>query len=326
MKIAIVGLGSMGKRRIRNLTQIGGCKIEGFDVSEDRINEIKSLGHKAYLFGENQTFEGFDAVIVSTPPDQHLKHLTAAVAARRPVFVEASVILSGLPEVASEAARHGVTVCPSCTMRFHPAIIEIKTIVDSTSLGLPTNFVYHSGQYLPDWHPWEDIRDYYVSNRPTGAAREIVPFELTWLTDIFGGISENRCIYGKTLDLGVDIDDTYAISARFGGQTIGSITVDVTSRVATRRLTLNLERGQVVWDWNEGSIRVEAVEACRSERIAFSLGEAAPGYNRNIIESMYVDEMKAFLSAVRGDKLFPNTLRDDIAILQTLLKLEEKEI
>ena len=326
MRIAIIGLGSMGKRRIRNLTQIGGCKIEGFDIREDRITENSSLGHTAHLLTANQTFDGFDAVIVSTPPDQHLKYLAAAVSARCPVFVEASVILTGLPEVASEAERLGVTVCPSCTMRFHPAIIEIKNIVDSTKLGLPTNFVYHSGQYLPDWHPWEDLRDYYVSNRATGAAREIVPFELTWLTDIFGQISESCCTYGRTLDLGVDIDDTYAFSARFGGQTIGSVTVDVTSRVATRRLTLNLERGQLVWDWNEGSIRMEAVEACRSEKITFSLGDAAPGYNRNIVESMYVDEMKAFLSAVRGEGLFPNTLRDDIEILLTLLKLEGKEI
>ena len=326
MKIAIIGLGSMGKRRIRNLTEIGGCKIEGFDIREDRITEIASLGHMAHLLTDDQTFERFDAVIVSTPPDQHLKYLKAVVSDRRPVFVEASVILTGLPELASEAERFDVTVCPSCTFRFHPAIIEIKNIVISKKLGLPTNFVYHSGQYLPDWHPWEDIRDYYVSNRETGAAREIVPFELTWLTDIFGKISESCCTYGKTLDLGVDIDDTYAFSARFGGQTIGSITVDVTSRVATRRLTLNLERGQLVWDWNKGSIRVEAVEACRSETIAFSLDDAAPGYNRNIIESMYVDEMKAFLSAVRGEGMFPNALRDDIMILQTLLKLEGKEI
>ena len=42
-----------------------------------------------------------------------------------------------------------------------------------------SGFVYHSGQYLPDWHPWESYKDFYVSNPATGARREIVPFELS---------------------------------------------------------------------------------------------------------------------------------------------------
>jgi len=322
MKIAVIGLGSMGKRRIRNLTQIGGCIVEGFDIRKDRADEAALLGCSTHLLDGQFIPDSFDAIIISTPPDRHLEYLKLSLAVNRPVFVEASVILEGLQELMTEADRLGVLVCPSCTMRFHPAILEIKRSVQEGSLGRPTNFVYHCGQYLPDWHPWEDIRDYYVSDRSTGGAREIVAFELTWLTDIFGEMSQSGCTYGKTMDLGVDIDDTYAFSGRFGAKTIGSITVDVTSRIATRRLTLNMEYGQLVWDWNEGCIYIEAVEACRSERIMFKLNDAAPGYNRNITESMYVNEMKAFLAAVRGESVFPNSLKDDILILETLLDLE----
>ena len=41
LKIIIVGLGSMGKRRIRNLLKLGYCDIIGFDPRNDRRNESK---------------------------------------------------------------------------------------------------------------------------------------------------------------------------------------------------------------------------------------------------------------------------------------------
>ena len=39
MKFLIIGLGSMGKRRIRNLQYLGYSKIFGFDLNEDRRQE-----------------------------------------------------------------------------------------------------------------------------------------------------------------------------------------------------------------------------------------------------------------------------------------------
>ena len=326
MKIAIVGLGSMGKRRIRNLTHLGETDLVGFDIRQDRLREVLGMGHQAQEFAKDESFEKFDAVVISTSPAHHVSVLEMAIRAQKPVFVEASVTLDGLPQLLEMAEDLGVLVCPSCTLRFHPAIREIKNLVQSGKIGSPTNFVYHCGQYLPDWHPWEDIRDFYVSKKETGAAREIVAFELTWMTDVFGTVNDACCIYGKTMDLGVDIDDTYSFSARFGTNTIGSVTIDVTSRVATRRLTLNFERGQLNWDWNRGTIDVEDVELERSESIRFSLADAASGYNKNITESMYIDEMRSFIDAARGISNFSNTLKDDIKVLQTLLKLEGVEL
>lgn len=322
MKIAIVGLGSMGKRRIRNLTHLGALDLVGFDIRDDRVREVLGIGHQAREFATDESFENFDAVVVSTSPDHHVSVLERAVRARKPVFVEASVTLDGLPHIHEMAEELGVLICPSCTMRFHPAIKEIKSLVTSERLGRPTNFIYHCGQYLLDWHPWEDIRDFYVSKKETGAAREIVAFELTWMTDVFGDVCDSCCVFGKTIDLGVDIDDTYSFGARFGTRTIGSVTIDVTSRVATRRLTLNLEKGQLNWDWNKGTIDIEAVELGRSESTKFSMADAAPNYNKNITELMYIDEMRSFIDAVQGTSNFPNTLEDDIKVLQTLLKLE----
>ena len=41
MKFLIIGLGSMGKRRVRNLQALGFADIAGFDTRDDRCAEVK---------------------------------------------------------------------------------------------------------------------------------------------------------------------------------------------------------------------------------------------------------------------------------------------
>ena len=80
MKFLVIGLGSMGKRRIRCLKRLGQNDIAGFDVRQDRCNEV----HQKYQI---PTFDDWnqaqnlpaDAWIISTPPDLHIEYaLTAA--------------------------------------------------------------------------------------------------------------------------------------------------------------------------------------------------------------------------------------------------------
>ncbi len=187
MKFLVVGLGSMGKRRIRCLQTLGFQDIAGVDLREDRRREVERLHSIRTLSGVDPKFlAGVDAVIVSTPPNHHAEYLKASVEAGKHVFVEASVVDAGLSDLDALARKKRVIVAPSCTLRFHPAVKQVAQLVTGGTLGKVANFSYHSGQYLPDWHPWERVADYYVSNPETGGAREIVPLELTWLTKVYG--------------------------------------------------------------------------------------------------------------------------------------------
>jgi len=203
VKSLVIGLGSMGKRRVRCLLRLGHNDITGYDPRRDRRQEAAAdYGIKTLENWRDNAPSRFDIIIISTPPDRHLDYLKATVRCKRPAFVEASVILQGLPELARAASAAKVLIAPSCTLRFHPAVKDIKGIVHSRRYGKVTNFSYHSGQYLPDWHPWEKVKDYYVSKKETGGGREIVPFELTWLVDVLGYPEKIIGFYGHTLDVG----------------------------------------------------------------------------------------------------------------------------
>lgn len=322
MKALVIGLGSMGRRRVRCLQQHGVDAIAGFDTRADRRERAaKEYGIAVREQLAADDLRGFDVVVISTPPDQHHTAIEWAIAAGKPCFVEASVIRAPLPALDERARAKGVLVAPSCTLRFHSAIRDITQAVQSRRYGKVCNFSYHCGQYLPDWHPWEKVTDYYVSNPLTGGAREIVPFELTWMVDAFGWPQEVQGMKLRTADVGAPIDDTYAALLRFDGF-VGSLVVDVVARQAVRKLTLNFERASLSWDWDSGTVRIYEADAGRTVELHQPRSSAHAGYHQNIGEAMYVAEVGSFLAAAQGKGRFPHSLQDDIRVLSLLEAME----
>ncbi len=325
-KYLIIGLGSMGKRRVRCLQALGvaGNQIIGMDIREDRCKEAEEK--YGILIAENEEgidFSDIKAVIVSLPPDRHFWGAKMAFRYQKPVFLEASVILEDVIKI-KENNLCNVFVAPSCTFVFHPMIKKIKKFVESKKYGKVCNFSYHSGQYLPDWHPWEDVNDFYVSNRETGGAREIVPYELTWMTGIFGFPNAIKGYYRKTTDLNCDIEDSYVCAIDYGDM-IGSLLVDVVGRNAARNLIINFEKAQLQWRWDSKRIEIFEADAGEWTYIYQNEGIHETGYNENLNEDMYIEEIDCFLKGIEDRNEFPNTVEKDIAVLELLNEVEKSD-
>jgi len=328
MHFLVIGLGSMGKRRIRCLQALGFKDVAGVDARPDRRSEAaEKYGIAVYpRYEEAAIARRPDAVIISVPPDVHHIYMAAAVAARLPFFVEASVVDNGILETDAECKRLKLLAAPSATLLFHPGIQLVAQFVRSGALGRISNVIHHSGQFLSDWHTYEHVRDYYVSNPATGGAREIVPFELSWLTAVFGFPRRVAGTCRKTISIeGAEkIDDTYDCIFDYGDQLI-VLVVDVVSRCAVRRLTINGDKKQLVWDWDEGVVRLFDPAKGTWERHRYDQGAAAEGYNANIGEIMYREELRSFLEAAQGRGAFPNTLANDHANLRLLYAVEQSD-
>ncbi|WP_176736216.1 Gfo/Idh/MocA family protein [Oligoflexus tunisiensis] len=321
----VFGLGSMGKRRIRCLSELGFTDIIGLDPREDRRAEVeKNYRVKTVSSLSELDLSGFQYAIISTPPHMHEEYMKICVEAGIHFFVEASVIDGSLGQIGEAADRKGLVAAPSATLLFHPAIQKIIETVSSGKLGRITNYIYHSGQYLPDWHPYEHVQDYYVSRRETGGAREIVPFELSWLVKCFGWPKAVSAEVLKTSSIpgAEDIDDTFTFLILHDG-IIGTMVVDVISRFATRQMTIVGTEAQLTWDWNDSAIKVYYGREQRWEVLDYPRYQAASGYNQNISERMYVEEVNEFLQSCLKAAKFRNTLREDQKVLSILRGIEE---
>jgi predicted dehydrogenase len=328
MNFLIIGLGSMGKRRVRSLKALGITTVAGFDQRDDRRLE----SHEKYgipTFSDiNQAMSEFHptALIISVPPDAHHVYMKMAAEKGLHFFVEASVVDTDMDLIKELVKVKNIIAAPSATLLCHPAIKKIFEIIQSNELGVISNVIFHSGQYLPDWHTYEKVSEYYVSNPLTGGAREIVPFELSWLTQMFGFPRKVCGFNRKIIEIkGAEkIDDTYNFLFDYKNF-LASITVDVVSRYATRRLLINGDQKQLIWDWNEKQIRIYHPENNQWQDIPYEMLQAEAGYNANIGENMYIDEIKSFIDAIEGKGSFMNTLENDHRVLKLLYRIEESD-
>lgn len=318
MRILIIGLGSMGKRRIRNLLKLGYSDIIGFDTREDRRKETIKKYNIKIISNVDDAFEKKpDIMIISTPPDLHLKYANLAIKNGINFFTEVNLLSKDLIKIIKKAERRSILAYPSCTMRFHPVVKELKKILDRKLIGKVLTVFHHTGQYLPYWHPWEDYRKFFVSKRETGGARELVPVELVWLTFLFSEIKSVYAKVDKISNLDADIDDIYQIMLEFKNKVLCILLTDVVSIPPIKETRITGENGTIFCNFNEGIIKIYKQK--KWHIIKIKMDKAAIGYKGNTPpESLYEEEIRSFLNAIAKKGRYPHTLHDELKLLHVL--------
>ena len=324
MKFLQVGLGSMGKRRIRNLLfhKILEKDIFGFDIDKKQYHEAEKLF-------KIKTFDNFDKAvekidpdvyIISTPPNLHAKYFLSAARAKKHFFVEVTTTNEGYAEL--DNLLDGTFIAaPSCTYRYFESIKLMRSLVKIGEIGKVEAFCHHMGQYLPDWHPWEDYRDFYVARHETSACREMVPFELSWISYVLGKkIVDAVGFSGKVSDLAIETADVYAVALKGEDGVLGTLLVDVISREPVRDFKVFGTEGVIDWELAKREVRLKKPkEKWRIMKLAE--GTKVGGY-KTTTEEMYQEEMKDFLDAVSGKSSYPYTFAEDQHNLDLLKKIE----
>ena len=91
MKFLIIGLGSIGKRHIRNLLylKVNPNNIWGFDPRQDRKNEVINYGVKNFVIDlKNIKEKFFDGVYICSPTSLHIKQAIIVGKKIKNIFIE----------------------------------------------------------------------------------------------------------------------------------------------------------------------------------------------------------------------------------------------
>jgi len=167
MKFLIAGLGSIGRRHLRNLIALGENDVLLYRTHSSTLPD-KDLGN----FPVESSLDAAltqkpTAVIVSNPTSLHLDIAIPAAEAGCHLFLEKPIShsLHRVPEFKYLVEQQKVQVFTGFQFRFHPGLIAIKRLLSEGVIGQPLSVRAHWGEYLPNWHPWEDYRHSY-SARP----------------------------------------------------------------------------------------------------------------------------------------------------------------
>ena len=301
MKIAIIGLGSMGKRRIRLIREMyPEYNIVCVDGREDRRVEAAQLFDLDYVSSISEIEDNIDCAFVCTSPLSHATIIRDCLNRGWHVFTEINLVDYGYDENMHLAQEKGCVLFLSSTFLYRE---ETKYIRSKITNDKQWNYIYHIGQYLPNWHPWENYRDFFVGDKRTNGCREILAIELPWLTESFGEIEKTQAISDKMTDLNIGFDDNYLIQICHKNGNKGVLTVDVVSPVAVRRLETYSENAYMSWNGTPDSIYEFDSETKIIVNVELSeAAEHKEGYSTFIVENAYKNEISEFFDVVKNHK------------------------
>ncbi len=258
----IVGLGSIGRRHARVFRAAGIRNIAGADLREDRRAQaqreigITDLGAD---YREMLKRQKFDAVLVTLPTAYHMAVAHAAAEAGCNLFIEKPVaaVSDGLDEVERLVAKRGLVAYTAYCYRFAPSAERMKEIVDSGRLGRILCARLKISTYLPDWHPWEDYRSFYMARLDQGGgARLDESHGIDLLRWMFGEVKSVYALVDKVSDLEIEADDLATMILRFKSGVVGEAHFDLLGRAARVDAELIGANGTLLWDRISGKIEV----------------------------------------------------------------------
>ena len=323
MNVLIVGLGSMGKRRARLIRQVQPeAALAGVDFAPARREEAQGLGITPYESIEAAVAaQKFDAAFVCTAPLTHASIIDALLDAGLPVFTELNLVDDGYDALTAKAAAKKLPLFLSSTMLYRGETQYIRQQV--AAFGKPVNYIYHIGQYLPDWHPWENYKNFFVGDRRTGGVREIFGIDLPWLLDAFGPVTAVTAQKDKLSDLEIDYPDSYFVLLRHANGTKGMLAADVVSPKAVRNFEVFGEGLHLFWEGNPKALyRYDAGTKEKMPVSTYERFEHNARYSDNIVENAYVDEIVNFFGVLEGRETPRWSFEKDKAVIELIEKIE----
>ena len=320
----VVGLGSMGRRRIRLLKSFADApRIVGVNRNGERRAEAsRELGIEAYAtLDEAMANASPQVALVCTAPHLHGPTVLDCLRRGLDVFMELNLVGDWYPEAMETARRMGRRLFVAATPVYRR---EMRYVAEKVA-GDTVNYIFHCGQYLPDWHPWQDYHEFFAARKETNGCREILCVELPWIEKAFGRIESVQVMSGRLTSLDINFPDHYMISVRHAGGCKGLYCQDVVARKGLRRLEVFSEKLHIFWEGTPDSLSVYDLEEKALKPVRLYDDVVQDGrYNANIIENAYADEIRAFFDYVERGVMPPYTFEEDAHTLAIVDEIEKE--
>jgi len=314
MKFLIAGLGSIGRRHLRNLLALGERDILfyrsglGTLPNEDLADFLAETDLEAALGHQP------DVVIVSNPTALHLDVAIPAARAGCHLLLEKPISHSDarLDELRQAVAQGGGEVLVGYQFRFHPALLRVAELLAAGEIIRPLSARAHWGECLPDWHPWEDYRQGYSARKDLGGGVVLtLSHPLDYLRCLLG---EVESLWGQTAqvsDLELTVEDCAEIGLQFASGALGSLHLDYYQRPASHWLEIIGEGGTIRWDNEDGGVHLY-----RADNRTWTSDLPPAGFERN---DLFLAEMRHMIAVAAGEASPVCTLDDGIRALELAL-------
>jgi len=312
MKVLVAGLGSIGRRHLRNLLALGERDILLYRTYQSTLPEDELAGFPVYTDLDEALSTGPDAVIIANPTSLHLDIAIPAAQAGCHILLEKPVShsLERLDELQSVLKRSGSRLLVGYQFRYHPGLQKVASLLHEHAIGRPLSARAHWGEYLPDWHPWEDYRHTYTARADLGGGAILtLSHPLDYLRWLLGEVAAIWAFTSRQSELLIEVEDTAEIGLQFENGALGSVHLDYNQRPPAHYLEIVGTRGTLRWDSADGNARLFRA-ASPGEWESFP---TPANFERN---HLFLAEMRHFLAVISEDAPPACSLEDGARALQ----------
>ena len=319
-KILIVGFGSIGKRHYNNLKTIGYKNISIVRSGKGSIKaEINDDDKIYYDLDEALRIEP-EIVFITNPTSYHIDSALKAAKAGCHIFIEKPVSnsINKCDKLLAIIEEKKLITMVGFQFRYHPLLLGLKSMLNEGELGdiFYVNSFY--GEYLPDWHPWEDYKLSYSAKDDLGGGVILtLSHPIDYLLWLFGEIDKIQSLYKKSKSIKTNVPDDIAdINILFKSGQIGHVHLDYIKRPPAHFLEVFGEKKSVKIDFLNGSMDMTSKRGKIVKKFVNS------SFKRN---DMYISELRHFFDSIKSNSKTDLSLEEGLKSLEICLIAKGKK-
>lgn len=309
--LAIIGLGSIGRRHLRLISEIRpDIKIilvrSGYG---SKCEEEKMASKTVHSISEAIKY-GIQAAIVSSPAIMHLEQSLELAQNGVHLLIEKplSHSLDRTNELLEVVNNNSLVAMVGYVLRYDSGAIEFKNSINNKITGEILHARIECGSYLPDWRPGQNYQNSVsaLSELGGGALLEL-SHELDYLHWFFGKPIDVQANIRNSGSINVNVEDQFDLlmTSEQGYSIIAQ--VDFNRRYVKRKCTILTAEGELTWDAVKQNVTWKTVHE----------GSSSYDYS-NKRDYIYRTQIEIFINCIENNNAPIVTLDDGINVLRLI--------
>ena len=309
--LAIVGLGSIGRRHLRLISEIRpDIKIIVVRSGHGSACDEEKMAVKITDSIGDAIKEGIQAAIISSPATLHLKQSLELAKNGIHLLIEKPISHTSdrVKELLKIVNENRITTMVGYVLRYDLGAIKFKNWLDNKIKGKILHARIECGSYLPDWRPDQDYRKTVsaLSELGGGVLLEL-SHEIDYLYWFFGKPKDVQAQIRNSGTLDINVEDQVDLLMTSEQGYCISVQIDFNRRHVERKCKVLTTEGELIWDAVNKNVTWKGVN---KEQFKYE-------YN-NERNSIYRKQLEVFFDCIENDNDPIVTVKDGFNVISLI--------
>ena len=304
----IIGCGSIGKRHLHNLKNLGIKDLSVFDKDE-KLLDIVSKKYSVKKFNDLQTALSFkhNFSVICTFPNSHIQIANYCINSNSNIFIEKPISfdMKGISSMLNIAKSKNLKVAVGYNLRFDKGLNLLKRKIQQRVIGTPISILIKFGHNIQFWRPGTDYKNHYILRKGSGIILD-ASHEYDYLKWLFDDkIKSTYCQTTKKSNVKTQTESFASIILKFKKGLVANVNIDYLRPSYERGCYVLGEKGSLQWEYNltksawsnyhqKVNSKVTLQLLSKPSKIIFN--------NKVEVNDMYRCEMKNFVESISLNK------------------------